>query len=736
MAPNAPQPPGGAKSNTPMIIGGIVFLLILLVLGYMMMSKGSSAEASAGGAASVGGGMPPPPLMAAASTTTAAATAPPPPPMPALSTLNTAAAYVGPSAGSTYPGNDLGNFSNADPNFCADKCNNTPGCIGFTVDTGGQGCYLKSKFDAPVASTTTNAYTKPGTVLPDGASKYQPPITGHFLGNELGSFANIDPNFCAAKCNSTQGCVAFETDAANCIVKSQLTNPIDTSNPAVKVYKKTGVTPIDPSSVTQKQTIQAEPLEIGIASVTFAAAPTGYITQTAPTFTMTMDLWIQAAAPTWRNIFNHGPVSGGECCGGPQMRKPAMYITGNDTAPANRIHVCMNQAAANDNTNIVTQAVVAPATWTKVAIVVSGGSMSVYVNGTLDPAGTVTGNFVWPSPDQPWTWMTPQYLGNAYGSVQVRNAFFWPFALTAGQIGAVTPTSSTAALPNQALPAPPAVASVASVAAGQIVELDSAITGPGTIALRPEAYALVVNVLTPGKQFIITNGNLSNGSPVPPSTVYTVTSYTPMNIQAAGWYQFNFTPADTFKEHSAFKALVSGAVSTDVPGYKSISGLDFPGNDLAVIATNNVNECSAKCNTRDDCKGFVLATDSQNCWLKGSFGRAIPNRVRPTYVKSQKSLLAGIFGGHKVTLYADCNWGGAAVPLPAGAYPSLSAAGFYDNALSGVRVPLGMSITIYDQYNFQGNALRINRDEACFVYAAAWNPNGIWNDKAKSAIIF
>lgn len=475
----APGPPG---SNTPMIIGGAVFLIILLVVGYYMSKKSgdSSTSGGAGGIVSAAVAPPPPPPVVGASAA---------PPMPTISTLHTADAYVGPSTGSTYPGNDLGNFSNADPNFCADKCNNTPGCIGFTVDTGGQGCYLKSKFDAPVASTTTNAYTKPGTVLPDGASKYQPPITGHFLGNELGSFANIDPNFCAAKCNSTQGCVAFETDATNCVVKSQLTNPIDTSNPAAKVYKKTGVTPIDPSSVTQKQVIQADPLEIGVASKTFAVAPTGYTTQTAPSFTMSMELWIQEKAPKWRNIFNHGPVSGGECCGGPQMRKPAMYITGNDVAPANRIHVCMNQAAANDNTNIVTQAVVAPQTWTKVAIVVSGGSMSVYVNGTLDPSGVVTGNFVWPSPDQPWTWMTPQYLGTAYGSVQVRNAFFWPFGLTAAQVAAITPTSSAAALANQALPAPPAVAVSVATNSGQIVELGSAITGAGTIALRPEAYA-------------------------------------------------------------------------------------------------------------------------------------------------------------------------------------------------------------------------------------------------------
>jgi hypothetical protein len=709
-----------------MIIGGIVFLIILLVVGYYMSKKTDDSSTSGGAGGIVSAAVAPPPPVVGASAA---------PPMPTISTLHTADAYVGPSAGSTYPGNDLGNFSNADPNFCADKCNNTPGCIGFTVDTSGQGCYLKSKFDAPVASTTTNAYTKPGTVLPDGASKYQPPITGHFLGNELGSFANIDPNFCAAKCNSTQGCVAFETDATNCVVKSQLTNPIDASNPAAKVYKKTGVTPVDPTSVTQKQVLQADPLEIGIASKTFAVAPTGYTTQTAPSFTMSMELWIQEKAPKWRNIFNHGPVSGGECCGGPQMRKPAMYITGNDAAPANRIHVCMNQVAANDNTNIVTQAVVAPQTWTKVAIVVSGGSMSVYVNGTLDPSGVVTGNFVWPSPDQPWTWMTPQYLGTAYGSVQVRNAFFWPFGLTAAQVAAITPTSSAAALANQALPAPPAVVAVAGVAAGPVT-IQTAITGPGTIAIRPEANG-VMNSLVPGKQFTVTSGTLSTGAVINPGTVYTVDSYTPMNIQAAGWNQMNFHPQDTFHEHSTVIALMGGGATSSsvVPGYKSINGLDFPGNDLVMLTVQKLGDCGDKCNARSDCKGFVVATDSQNCWLKGVFGASVVSSVRPTYVKTQQSIFSGLLGSNKVTLYVDCNWSGLGVSLPPGAYPDIAAAGFPQNALSAVRVPVGMSITIYEKVNFGGQGVIIKRDEGCFVTSSSWSQNGWWNDKTCSVII-
>lgn len=247
----------------------------------------------------------------------------------------------------------------------------------------------------------------------------------------------------------------------------------------------------------------------------------------------------------------------------------------------------------------------------------------------------------------------------------------------------------------------------------------------------------VVNVLTPGTRFTITNGNLSNGSPVPPSTVYTVTSYTPMNIQAAGWYQFNFTPADTFKEHSAFKAqIVSGgaAASTDIPGYKTITGLDFPGNDLANLP-GGWKECVVACNARDDCKGFVMATDSQNCWLKGSFGASTPSSVRPTFIKTQQSIFGGLFGGNKVTLYVDCNWSGLAVSLPPGAYPDIAAAGFPQNALSAVRVPQGMSITIYEKVNFGGQGMIIKRDEGCFVTSGAWTQNGWWNDKTCSVII-
>ena len=188
---------------------------------------------------------------------------PPPPPVTGASTTSpsyntsSASAYIGPSSGTDYPGNDLGNWSNADPNFCADKCNNTAGCVGFVVSSTGQGCFAKSAFANPVPSTTSNTYTKQDVILPDAASKYQAPVIGHYVGNELGSYANIDPNFCATKCNEVTGCVAFETTPTGCTVKSSLTSPIDATQTGTKTYAKIGASAVAPPPVGPARTSAA-----------------------------------------------------------------------------------------------------------------------------------------------------------------------------------------------------------------------------------------------------------------------------------------------------------------------------------------------------------------------------------------------------------------------------------------------------------------------------------------------
>jgi hypothetical protein len=404
-----------------MIIGGVVFLLIVLIAAYYYTKTPTETPVAAMDTSSV---------MAASIPVVASVSAPAPAPAP-TSTLRTAAAYIGPANGSDYPGNDVGNWSNADPNFCADKCNTTPGCVGFIVSTTGQGCYAKSKFENPIASATSNAYTKPDVILPNAAEKYQAPITGHYTGNELGTFANIDPNFCATKCNATQGCVAFETDTANCTTKSQLTEPLDTTKTGFKVYKKLGASTIPFSSTGQ--TILSAETEISTAPPAFTV-PTGLSTSGPVSYTLSMSIKIAQTGSSWRNIMNHGDP---DCCG-PTTRRPAIFITGNDQAPANRIHV-VHGSTEDSNKNISTSFAATPGTYFNLTVVVDAGTLKTYINGALDSSGTATGTFNWNDTSQPWRWNAylTQIQGraaNTEGSVKVKNAYWYNRALTAAEI--------------------------------------------------------------------------------------------------------------------------------------------------------------------------------------------------------------------------------------------------------------------------------------------------------------
>jgi hypothetical protein len=416
--------PGAPASNTPIIIGGVVFLIIVLIAAYYYMNVPETSEA-------VKSVVSAPPLATAATSTSA--------PSPAPTTLTAAAAYIGPSNGSDYPGNDLGNWSNADPNFCADKCNNTPGCVGFTVSTTGQGCYAKSKFENPVASATSNTYTKPDVVLPNAATKYQAPITGHFVGNELATYANIDPNFCATKCNATTGCVAFETSAANCVIKSQLTEPLDTTMSGFKVYKKIGTATVPFSSTGQ--TLLAAETEISTFPPAFTT-PTGVPTSGAVSYTLAMSVKIAQAGSSWRNIMSHGDP---DWPPGDTGRRPAIFITGNDAAPPNRIHV-VHGSTEDQNRNIVTSFAATPGTYFNLIVVVDSGTLKTYINGALDATGTVNGNFTWNNSNQLWRWNSylaqiPGRAANTEGSVKVKNVYWFNRALTTAEIASLAAAS-------------------------------------------------------------------------------------------------------------------------------------------------------------------------------------------------------------------------------------------------------------------------------------------------------
>ena len=77
--------------------------------------------------------------------------------------------YEGPENGVDYPGNDIQEFPNSDPNFCADRCNDRSECVGFATNSAGQNCWLKSSFGAPIQNDQRPTWKKPGVNTSGGA---------------------------------------------------------------------------------------------------------------------------------------------------------------------------------------------------------------------------------------------------------------------------------------------------------------------------------------------------------------------------------------------------------------------------------------------------------------------------------------------------------------------------------------------------------------------------------------
>jgi Concanavalin A-like lectin/glucanases superfamily len=181
------------------------------------------------------------------------------------------------------------------------------------------------------------------------------------------------------------------------------------------------------------QKIQDAPLDISTQTTPFATAPTGINTSQPVSYTMSMDINIAQAGPSWRNVFNNGSH---DCCDG-TSRRPALFITGNDAAPANRVHI-VHGANEDNNRNIVSNFTATLGKWFNVTWVVDGGSMKTYFNGV--PDATVSGTFNWGNPVQnQWRWNEyvqeyPTRGANTAGALSVANVYWWNSALTPDQI--------------------------------------------------------------------------------------------------------------------------------------------------------------------------------------------------------------------------------------------------------------------------------------------------------------
>jgi len=174
--------------------------------------------------------------------------------------------------------------------------------------------------------------------------------------------------------------------------------------------------------------IQSGALEVGYGTaasqnIAFATNPTFTPGATA-IYTFSFDLYISSDAPSWRNLMNHGPSGNAN-----SLRTPAMFITGNDYGTAGLLHY-NHWTVTGGSISAVGSVVVPKNQWYNITATCDGTTCRVYMNGAIDNTHTFTSTgFKWPAgadsgTAQNWFWNSAPY-GNAGGSVQVKNCYFW-----------------------------------------------------------------------------------------------------------------------------------------------------------------------------------------------------------------------------------------------------------------------------------------------------------------------
>lgn len=193
------------------------------------------------------------------------------------------------------------------------------------------------------------------------------------------------------------------------------------------------------------QKIQDAELEVGLASVPFVSAPFGYDIAKPPAYSMSMDIMVNQTGDRWRNILAHSPAAGTDFPVGTTYRRPAVFITGNDTAPANRIMISHGNAS-NEGASLTSVNTVPLGKYFNLTWVVYNGTMTMYWNGVADPVGPLSTTFNWPTTSQPWTWLQGNYTGNVAGPIKVKNVYWFNRALASSDmqlIAAQHPSSGT-----------------------------------------------------------------------------------------------------------------------------------------------------------------------------------------------------------------------------------------------------------------------------------------------------
>ncbi|MBL7724867.1 MAG: hypothetical protein JNK27_11995 [Chitinophagaceae bacterium] len=119
-------------------------------------------------------------------------------------------------------------------------------------------------------------------------------------------------------------------------------------------------------------------------------------------------------------------------------------------------------------------------------------------------------------------------------------------------------------------------------------------------------------------------------------------------------------------------------------------------------------------------------TSSSNC-LSSNYR----NRIGALIIEETGSYNPNIPGGNeeRIVLYADEDYQGQSVSLLPGTYYSMAQAGFTNNTLSSLRIPVGYRVVLYEEENFKGRSYTLTASRS------GLNLPG-WNDRASSIAIY
>ena len=110
--------------------------------------------------------------------------------------------------------------------------------------------------------------------------------------------------------------------------------------------------------------------------------------------------------------------------------------------------------------------------------------------------------------------------------------------------------------------------------------------------------------------------------------------------QLAGWA--SPAPAPAPAQMSKTPGVGPAAPPASAKYWGPQSGIDYPGNDLLQYPTSDSNFCAIQCDANSKCVGYVIATDSKNCWLKSRFANPTASSTRKASKKPGQPAFPGL----------------------------------------------------------------------------------------------